>query len=76
MMLPDNADPPVVACYGPTDFDGKGREAYYDQRPEVRAAALSGVVRSLERWTSEADKKFAHGWIHEYERHKQKNGRT
>lgn len=69
---------PLRMATGPTDHDGLGRERFWDQTPEDRAAALSVMVADagidLSRvrpayWPSRsADRAFARGWLAEHQR--------
>jgi hypothetical protein len=71
-------DGPLRMAYGPRDFDGLGRERFWDQSPEERAAALSAMVedagRQLDRidpkhWKAQSENRiFARGWLNELER--------
>lgn len=77
--MPDMPDGPSRLALGPRDFEGQGREAFWDQTPEERAAALPAMVADsnlncatkvgvayLE--TASDCKAYAKGWLDELER--------
>ena len=69
---------PLRMATGPTDHGGLGRERFWDQTPEERAAALPAMVADagidLSRvhpayWSGRsADRAFARGWLAERDR--------
>jgi hypothetical protein len=61
---------PLRPATGPHDYEGLGRERYWDLTPEQRAEALPKVVSdaNLEVLRS-PDKEFARGWLSEQSRH-------
>jgi hypothetical protein len=71
-------DGPLRMARGPRDFDGLGRERFWDQSPEERATALPAMVedagRQLDRidpkhWKAQNENRiFARGWLNELER--------
>lgn len=67
---------PERPCYGPTDYEGAGRERYWDLRPEERERIRPQIQEmAADRhapggpkpigW---ADHAFARGWIAEWRR--------
>lgn len=76
---PETIDGPLRMCHGPKDFEGSGREAFWDQTPEERKAALSAMVRDANLDTAarvdlryfgvaNESKAYARGWLNELER--------
>lgn len=77
--MPDIPDGPSRLALGPMDFEGLGRERFWDQFPEERAKALPAMVedanincatqvdvRYLE--VASENKAFAKGWLNELQR--------
>jgi hypothetical protein len=68
-------DGPLRLAWGPKDFEGQGREAYWDQTPEERTANVKVMVQDAGRSVSDTDVKnfapvfenraFARGWLAE-----------
>jgi hypothetical protein len=73
-------DGPLRMAHGPRDFDGLGRERFWDQSPEERAATLPAMVEDAGRQLDRIDPKywkvqnenriFARGWLNELDRTK------
>lgn len=72
-------DGPLCMAHGPNDYEGQGRESFWDQTPEERAAALSAMVSDAGincatkvdvayLGTMSERKAFAKGWLNELER--------
>lgn len=77
--MPDMPDGPSRLALGPRDFEGQGREAFWDQSPEERAVALSAMVEDAGlNCATKVDvrylgvvserKAFAKGWLAELDR--------
>lgn len=77
--MPDKPDGPSRLSLGPHDYEGQGREAFWDQSPEERAIALSAMVADAGiNCATKVDvhylgvvserKQFAKGWLAELER--------
>jgi hypothetical protein len=70
-------DGPLAFARGPQDFEGLGREKFWDQSPDERRDALKAMVSDAGRSTSDTDmrhfrsvfesKQFARGWLNELE---------
>ena len=78
-VMPDIPDGPSRLALGPRDFEGLGREKFWDQSPEERAAALPAMVEDSNLniaakigmayiGTASENKAFAKGWLNELQR--------
>jgi hypothetical protein len=79
---PEMPDGPLCMAHGPRDYEGQGREAFWDQTPEERATALPAMVHDAGLncatkvdarclGTASENKAFAKGWLSELDRVKQ-----
>ena len=77
--MPDIPDGPSRLALGPRDFEGLGRERFWDQFPEERAKALPAMVEDANincaarvdvRYLGvvSENKAFAKGWLNELQR--------
>jgi len=77
--MPDTPDGPSRLALGPGDFEGLGREKFWDQSPEERAKALPVMVEDANincaarvdvRYLGvvSENKAFAKGWLNELQR--------
>jgi hypothetical protein len=84
--MPDKPDGPSKLALGPRDYEGQGREAFWDQTPDERQAALSAMVADaglnctscvhlVYLGTASENKTFAKGWLAELGRVKQYAGK-
>ena len=69
-MIPSVLNGPLRPATGLHDYDGLGRERYWDMTPEQRVEALPKVVANANLGGLRApDKEFARGWLSEQARH-------
>ena len=77
--MPEKPDGPSRLALGPRDYEGQGREAFWDQTPVERAVALSAMTEDANRncatgvdvrylGTVSENKRYAKGWLNELER--------
>jgi len=59
---------PLRPCEGPNDFEGDGRERYWDSTPAQRKGSLGAIITMTAAWNSEQNKLFAKGWLDEHHR--------
>jgi hypothetical protein len=77
--MPDIPDGPSRLALGPRDFEGQGREAFWDQTPEERFEALPKMLHDAGLniaskvgmayiGVASENKAFAKGWLAELDR--------
>ena len=60
---------PLLQATGPNDYEGLGRERFWDMTPEQRQDNLKQIMADANAGALEAPRKeFARGWLSEHER--------
>lgn len=67
---PHEISGPLRAAYGPTDYEGQGRERYWDLPPDVRNSRemIKTILEQTRPGTPEPDVRFAQGYLSEHRR--------
>lgn len=59
---------PLRHATGPTDYEGLGRERFWELSQEQRDQSLKAIVDQTNAWVDEPSKRFAQGWLSEHQR--------
>ena len=62
---PQIPDGPLRLATVPDDHEALGRERFWDQTEAERSAALPRILELTRSWNTEADVRFASGWLAE-----------
>lgn len=72
--MPSVLQGPLRLATDANDYEGLGRERYWDMTPEQREEALPRIVSNANLGALRSpDKEFARGWLSEKARHTRSN---